>query len=79
MASHRLRVRHCGDCANGHHDVDRDGWRTDYLLLVRQRCACADCDCTFHRVFVRQPCVSQRHHQPGIVGRKRRTGARHAA
>lgn len=78
MGSHHLRVRCCGDCLAGDHDLDKESWRTDLLRLVRQRCVCADCDCTFGKVLIEEPCFDQRHHQPG-VSRKRRTGARHAA
>lgn len=73
MGSHHLRVRCCGDCLTGDHDLDSDSWRTDFLRLARQHCACVDCDCDFRKVLVKEPCFDQRHYQP-VVGRKRRTG-----
>ena len=78
MGSHHLRVRCCGDCMSGDHDLDRDSWRTDFLRLVRKHCACADCDCTFAKVLIEEPRFDQRHYRP-VPARKRRTEARHAA
>ena len=79
MGSHHLRVRYCGDCLAGNHDLDTESWRTDFLCLVRQRCACVDYDCTFQKVLIEEPCFDQRHYQR-VVGRKRRnTGGRHVA
>ena len=80
MVSHHLKVRCCGECLAGDHDLDSDSWRTNFLRLVRKHCACKECDCTFRKVLVEEPCFDQRHSQP-VVGRKRRTagGGRHAA
>ncbi len=78
MDSLNRRVRYCGDCLSGDHDLDSDSWRTDFMRLVRRHCVCGDCDCTFRKVLVEEPRFDQRHFQP-VVGRKRRTAARHAA
>jgi hypothetical protein len=81
MGSPDLRVGSCGDCLSGNHDLDNNSWRTDFLRLVRQQCACEDCDCTFRKVLVEEPRFDQRHYQP-VTGRKRRAGTggrRHVA
>jgi len=78
MGAHQRRGRCCGDCLAGDHDLDRESWRTDFLRLVRECCACADCDCTFAKVLIEEPRFDQRHYQPA-TGRKRRIGARRAA
>lgn len=79
MGMHSRRVRCCGDCLSGDHDLENDSWWTDFLRLLRRKCMCVDCDCTFLKVLVEYPRFDQRHHQPGVVGRRRRTAKRHAA
>ncbi|HEV2779235.1 MAG TPA: hypothetical protein VGX25_07520 [Actinophytocola sp.] len=79
MDSHHRRVRCCGDCLGGYHDLDSESWRTDFLRLVRRHCVCEDCDCTFHKVIIEEPRFDQRHHQPFARRRRRRAGRRHAA
>jgi hypothetical protein len=78
MGAHLRRVRCCGDCLAGDHELDAELWRTDLLRLVRQRCVCRSCDCTYGRVTIEEPRYDQRHHQPH-VHRRRRFGRRHAA
>ena len=78
MASHHLRVRYCGECLDGDHDLERSSWRTDLLRLVRQYCVCEDCDCTFGKVLIEEPRFDQRHRSP-VVGRRRNTEGRHVA
>jgi hypothetical protein len=66
------RIRCCGDCLAGEHDIDTENWRTDYLWLVRSKCVCRDCDCTFVRAHIEHPRFDQRHYQPCVRGRRRR-------
>jgi hypothetical protein len=78
MGAHEARIRYCGDCLAGEHDLDRDSWWTDFLRLVRRKCVCQDCDCTFSRVIVEEPRFDQRHYRPQLH-RKSRRGRRHVA
>jgi hypothetical protein len=78
MGAHMRRVRCCGDCLAGQHALDGVTWRTDLLHLVRRRCVCQSCDCTYCRVTIENPRYDQRHHQPH-VHRRRRFLRRHAA
>jgi hypothetical protein len=72
------RLRYCGDCLAGEHDIDTDNWRTAFMILLRRFCICDDCDCTFGTVRIAEPRFDQRHHQPH-VHRKSRVGGKHAA
>jgi hypothetical protein len=76
--SHHRRVRYCGDCISGEHDLDSASWRTDFLRLVRLHCACEACDCTFRKVHIEEPRFYQRHQQP-VASRNWRTRTRRAA
>jgi hypothetical protein len=57
------RLRYCGRCVSGEHELRFDFWETRQCRLQRQKCDC-DCDCPYYRVLIEKP-VCLRRRTPG--------------
>jgi hypothetical protein len=64
------RMRYCGNCVSGEHELGIDNWETRHCRLQREGCKC-DCDCPYYRVLIEEPrCERRRASRRWQTGRR---------
>lgn len=53
------RMRYCGKCVSGEHELGTDAWETQHCRLERKCCQC-ECDCSYSRVLIEEPKCARR-------------------